>query len=77
MAGLVGQTGFFPGDRRLRDLDFDATVCPYSIGRFFGSDSARFWRACRRSSPRAARQKTLRPDTALQDDGPTATALSQ
>ena len=21
MAGLVGQTGFFPGDRRLRELD--------------------------------------------------------
>jgi hypothetical protein len=29
MAGLVGQTGFFPRDRRLKELDYWGMVCPY------------------------------------------------
>ena len=28
MAGLVGQTGFFPGDRRLRELDLRGDGLP-------------------------------------------------
>ncbi|WP_279117512.1 hypothetical protein [Acidithiobacillus thiooxidans] len=44
MAGLVGQTGFFPGDRRLRELDLLGDGLPLFHRPIASGKSLTAWR---------------------------------